>query len=120
LDNLAEGQILSTENILFDFGKSILRSESYKELDKVVRMLKASPNMKFELSAHTDAIGGYSKNLKLSDDRAIAAREYIISKGIAADRILAKGYGETTPVASNKTEEGRQQNRRVELRIIKK
>ncbi len=120
LDSLAEGQILTTNNILFDFGKTILRSESYKELDKVARMLKANPGMQIELSAHTDAIGGYSANLKLSNDRANASREYLLSKGVQADRVTAKGYGETTPVGSNQTEEGRQANRRVEFRVIKK
>ena len=104
----------------FDFGKTILRSASFKELDKVERMLKANPGMQIELSAHTDAVGGYSENLKLSNDRANASREYLMSKGIQADRIIAKGYGETTPVASNQTEEGRQINRRVEFRVIKK
>lgn len=120
INDLVEGQIVSTNNILFDFAKSILRAESYKELDKVARMLKVNPNMQFELSAHTDKIGGYSDNLKLSNDRANAARQYLLSKGIDASRIIAKGYGETTPVASNNTEEGRQQNRRVEFRILKK
>ena len=120
LNNLAEGQILSTNNILFDFGKSILRAEAFAELDKVARMMKANPNMKIELSAHTDAIGGYSENLKLSDDRANSSKQYLISKGIKGERIISKGYGETTPVASNQTDGGRQLNRRVEFRILKK
>jgi hypothetical protein len=120
LNNLTEGQILSTNNILFDFAKSILRAEAFTELDKVARMMKANPNMKVELSAHTDAIGGYSENLKLSDDRANSSKQYLISKGINADRIISKGYGETTPVASNQTDGGRQLNRRVEFRILKK
>jgi outer membrane protein OmpA-like peptidoglycan-associated protein len=119
-DALKEGQILSTNNILFDFSKSILRAEAYAELDKVARMLKATPTMQVELSAHTDAVGGYSENLKLSEDRAYAAKQYLMSKGIAGDRIISKGYGETTPIGDNKTEIGRQQNRRVEFRILKK
>ena len=120
LGDIVEGQIVSTNNILFDFSKSILRSESFKELDKVAKMLKVNPGMQVELSAHTDKIGGYSDNLKLSEDRANAARQYLLSKGVEASRIIAKGYGETTPVASNSTEEGRQQNRRVEFKILKK
>lgn len=118
--SVVEGQILSSHNILFDFSKSILRSDSYKELDKVGRLMKKSPNMIIELSAHTDAIGGYSANLKLSDDRANAARQYLLSKGIEASRVIAKGYGEASSVGDNKTEEGRQLNRRVEFRILKK
>lgn len=120
LADLKEGEILSTNNILFDFSKAILRPESYKELDKIARMLKANPNMQVELSAHTDGIGNYSKNLQLSDDRANSSRNYLISKGVSAGQIVAKGYGETTPVAPNTTEEGRQLNRRVEFRILKK
>ena len=112
--------ILTTNNILFDVAKSIIRSASFSELNKVAAMMKANPNMVIELSAHTDAVGGYSANLKLSTDRANSAKEYLLSKNITASRIVSKGYGETTPVSSNKTEEGRQLNRRVEFRILKK
>ena len=119
-EQLEEGLILTTNNILFDFGKSLLRSESFVELDKVAKMMKANPSMIIELSAHTDAIGKYSDNLKLSDDRANASRQYLLSKGFDGSRIKSKGYGETTPVASNKTEDGRQLNRRVEFRILQK
>lgn len=131
LDSLAEGigldenpiepgQVVDIKNILFDFGKTILRSESYAELDKVVKVLKVNPTMEIELSAHTDKIGGYSKNLALSNDRAKSAREYLLSKGVAANRIVSKGYGETKPVADNNTESGRQLNRRIEFKILKK
>lgn len=114
------GQVVAVDNILFDFAKSILRSESYKQLDKVVKVLKVNPTMEIELSAHTDNIGGYSANIALSNDRARSAREYLISKGIAANRIISKGYGETKPIAKNNTPEGRQKNRRVEFTILKK
>lgn len=117
---LLEGLIITTNKILFDFGKSIIRSESYVQLEKVAKLMKYNVNMKIELSAHTDAIGKYSDNLKLSDDRANASRQYLLSQGIDASRIIAKGYGETTPVASNKTDDGRQLNRRVEFRILQK
>jgi outer membrane protein OmpA-like peptidoglycan-associated protein len=119
-EKIKEGMILTTNNILFDLGKSIIRSASYSELNKAALMMKANPNMVIELSAHTDAIGGYSKNLALSNDRARSAKEYLLSKGVNASRIVAKGYGETTPVADNKSESGRQLNRRVEFRILKK
>ncbi len=114
------GMILTTNNILFDNGKSIIRSASYSELNKAAAMLKANPNMVIELSAHTDAVGGYSFNLKLSNDRALSSKEYLLSRGIPSNRIVTKGYGETTPVADNKTQSGRQLNRRVEFRILKK
>ena len=76
--------------------------------------------MEIELSAHTDNIGSYSENLSLSRDRARSVREYIISKGIAGNRVVSKGYGEVKPIASNKTPAGRKQNRRVEFKILKK
>jgi len=117
---ISVGQILSSHNILFDFAKSIIRSDSYKELNKIARLMKKNPSIVIELSAHTDAIGNYSANLKLSEDRANSARQFLLSNGIEASRIVAKGYGETTPVGDNKTEEGRQMNRRVEFRILKK
>ena len=113
------GQIVGIK-ILFDFAKTIIRSESYAELNKVVSVLKANPTMEIELSAHTDKIGGYSKNLMLSNDRAKSVREYLLSKGIAGNRIISKGYGETKPIANNNTEDGRQQNRRVEFKILRK
>ncbi|MEO6670580.1 MAG: OmpA family protein [Ferruginibacter sp.] len=113
------GQIVGIR-ILFDFAKTIIRSESYTELNKVVQVLKTNPTMEIELSAHTDNIGGYSKNLALSNDRARSVREYLLSKGIAENRIVSRGYGETKPIGSNKTPEGRQENRRVEFKILKK
>jgi len=83
-------------------------------------MMKANNTMQIELSAHTDNIGGYSENLKLSTDRASAAKQYLLSKGFEESRVIAKGLGESTPISTNKTEEGRQLNRRVEFRILKK
>ena len=118
--DLKPGEILVTNNILFDFAKSLLRNEAYTELDKIVRMMRANPNIKLELSAHTDEIGNAKRNQDLSDDRAFAAKQYLISKNIEADRIIAKGFGKTKPIATNKTEEGRQKNRRVEFKILEK
>ena len=113
------GQIVGIK-ILFDFAKTIIRAGSYAELNKVVNVLKSNPSMEIELSAHTDKIGGYSKNIALSNDRAKSVREYLLSKGIAGNRIVSRGYGETKPIADNNTEAGRQQNRRVEFKILKK
>lgn len=120
LTDLKPGEILVTNNILFDFAKSLLRNEAYTELDKIVRMMRANPSMKIELSAHTDEIGNVKRNQDLSDDRAFAAKQYLLSKNIETDRIIAKGFGKSKPIASNKTEEGRQKNRRVEFKILDK
>ena len=120
LADLKPGEILVTNNILFDFAKSLLRNESYAELDKIVRMMRANPTMKIELSAYTDEIGNAKRNQDLSEDRAFASKQYLLSKNIEADRIISKGYGKLNPIASNKTEEGRQKNRRVEFKILEK
>jgi outer membrane protein OmpA-like peptidoglycan-associated protein len=118
--DLKPGEILVTNNILFDFGKSVLREESYVELDKIVRMMLANPNMKIELSAYTDDIGSETRNQEVSEDRAASAKQYLMSKNIEGNRITAKGFGKKNPIASNNTEEGRQKNRRVEFKVLEK
>ena len=106
-------------NVFFDFDKYDLRPESFVELDRVVKLLKENPAIEIEMSAHTDSRGADDYNFKLSDNRAKSVREYIVSKGIDANRITSQGYGETKPVATNDTDEGRQLNRRVEFKILK-
>jgi outer membrane protein OmpA-like peptidoglycan-associated protein len=113
------GQIVRLNNVFFDFDKWDLRPESYVELDRVVKLLNENPTIEIEMSAHTDSRGSDEYNFKLSDNRARSVMEYILSKGIAANRITSQGYGETKPVATNDTDEGRQWNRRVEFKIVK-
>ena len=113
------GQVVRLNNVFFDFDKSDLRSESFVELDRVVKLLKENPAIEIEMSAHTDSKGSDEYNFRLSDDRARSVRNYIISQGIAESRIVSKGYGETKPVDTNETDEGRQMNRRVEFTIMK-
>jgi outer membrane protein OmpA-like peptidoglycan-associated protein len=113
------GQVVRLNNVFFDFDKWDLRPESYVELDRVVKLLKDNPAIEIEMSAHTDSRGSDEYNFKLSDNRARSVMEYILSKGIAANRITSQGYGETKPVATNDTDEGRQLNRRVEFKIVK-
>lgn len=113
------GQTIRLNNIFFDSGKSILKPESNGELNTVVDLLNNSPKMEIEISGHTDNVGTAEANLKLSDDRAKAVKAYLDSKGIKAERVAAKGYGETKPIAPNETSEGRQTNRRVEFTIVK-
>jgi outer membrane protein OmpA-like peptidoglycan-associated protein len=114
------GQVVRINNIFFDFGKSTLKSESFSELNRVVDFLNTNPTVSIELSGNTDNIGSDADNLRLSDDRAKAVVEYLTSKGIIFARLTAKGYGETKPVATNDTEEGKALNRRVEFVILKK
>jgi len=108
------------KNIFFDVNKYELKKESLVELDELVRLLGENPTMKIEIGGHTDNVGKPSDNLTLSNNRAKAVTDYLISKNIPADRLSSKGYGETKPVADNKTEEGRAMNRRTEMRVISK
>jgi OOP family OmpA-OmpF porin len=100
-------------------GKATLRPESYSELDRLGGLMVQNPKMQIELSGHTDNVGSDDSNMKLSEDRAKTVTEYLITLGIATNRVIAKGYGETKPVTSNDTEDGRQMNRRVEFTILK-
>ncbi len=113
------GQVVRLNNVFFDFDKWELRPESFIELNRVVHLLETNPAIEIEMSAHTDNRGADDYNIKLSDQRANSVMEYIVSKGIAASRIISKGYGETKPVVTNDTDENRQLNRRVEFTILK-
>lgn len=106
-------------NILFETGKSLLRKESMPTLNDMVEVMKLKPTMVIEISGHTDNVGTPESNLKLSTDRANAVKNYLVQHGVAATRIQTKGYGDTQPTASNETDEGRQKNRRTEVKIIK-
>ncbi|MCS7085652.1 MAG: OmpA family protein, partial [Bacteroidia bacterium] len=95
-----------------------LSSESEPELEKVVCLLEKNPRLKIELRGHTDNVGGVEFNMRLSTARAEAVKAYLERRGVAAERIIARGYGERLPVASNDTPEGRAANRRTELKIL--
>lgn len=119
-DEVEKGEVLTVNKILFDFGKSSLKSSSFKQLNKVVTLLKENSKISIELSAHTDNVGTDKYNLKLSRERAKSSRKYLISKGVSSKRITSKGYGERKPIATNKTAKGRKQNRRVEIKVSRK
>lgn len=106
------------KNIFFDVNKYDLQQSSVTELDILVKLLNENPGLRIEISGHTDNVGKPADNLVLSNNRAKAVVNYLVSKGIALNRLSPKGYGETKPVAENKTEEGRAQNRRTEMMII--
>lgn len=114
------GEIVRLNNVFFDFNKYELKPESFPELDRVVKFLNEYPNLEIELSGHTDNIGTHEYNMKLSENRANAVAEYLTGKGIAKNRIIVVGYGETQPADTNQSEEGRQKNRRVEFKILRK
>ena len=100
---------------IFESGKAQIRPEAEGKLDDVVAILKRNPSMNLKIQGHTDDKGPADLNKRLSEDRARSVGEYLIGKGIAAGRLEWVGYGQDRPVASNKTSEGRKQNRRVEL-----
>ena len=106
------------KNIFFDVNKFELKPESQAELEILVQLLIENPSIKIEISGHTDNVGKPADNLKLSNNRAKSVITYLIGKKIPAHRLLAKGYGETKPVADNKSEEGRALNRRTEMKVI--
>lgn len=111
------GQTVLINNIFFDTGKSTLRETSHADLNRLVSLLEKYPEMKIEISGHTDNVGSEASNQGLSQNRATAVADYLKSKNVGADRLQAKGYGEARPIATNDTEAGRQRNRRVEFTI---
>jgi outer membrane protein OmpA-like peptidoglycan-associated protein len=113
---LSETGSIALHNILFDTGKATITPGSSKELQLVIDVLKADATLRIEVQGHTDNTGTPASNLTLSEQRANAVRDYLIrTGGIAATRLTAVGFGDTKPVAPNTTDEGKAQNRRVEL-----
>jgi outer membrane protein OmpA-like peptidoglycan-associated protein len=106
------------KNVFFETGSAELKPISIVELDKLYNFLSKDLNLRIQLNGHTDNVGSDSDNMMLSDARANAVKEYLQKKGIASDRLRAKGFGETVPVASNDTDEGRRQNRRTEFQLF--
>ena len=106
------------KNIFFDVNKSDLKPASEAELDEVVKLMNDNPTLKIQISGHTDTVGKATDNIKLSENRARAVIDYLISKNINATRLTSKGFGATQPIAPNKTEDGRALNRRTEMKVV--
>lgn len=109
---------IELDNVLYSVNKAELKAESYATLNSLVALLTANPSVKIEISGHTDNTGDKAKNLQLSEDRAHAVYDYLVGHSIAAERLGYKGYGDTQPLVSNDTDEGKKQNRRTELKIV--
>jgi len=118
--NKEEEEVLKKafNNLEFATAKDIIKQESYASLDELAALMAKKPNWRLKISGHTDNQGGKATNMKLSEKRAKAVQKYLVSKGIAADRFKVEWFGQTKPIADNKTEAGRQKNRRVEMLII--
>lgn len=124
LDRLEKNKIFILKNIYFDYDKADIRQDAAVELNKLVDLLNDNAEIKIEMSSHTDSVASDSYNLELSQRRAESTVAYLIRKGIAPERLVAKGYGESKPIARNTNPdgtdnpEGRQRNRRTEFKIL--
>lgn len=124
LDRLEKNKVFVLKNIYFGYDSANIRPESARELDKLVDVLNDNPEIKIEMSSHTDSVGSVEYNINLSQRRAAATVNYLIKQGIAPERLVAKGYGESKPIARNTNPDGsdnpdgRQRNRRTEFKIL--
>ncbi len=108
------------QTVFFDFNKASIKSVSFALLNEVAQAMVDNPTIKVEIGGHTDSVGNDAFNLKLSQSRAESVRTYLIKRGIASNRMVPKGFGENVPIADNRTEAGRSQNRRVEFLITER
>lgn len=118
LKKLDIGNKILLKNIFYDYGKATLRPESRAELNELVKLMNLSTNIKIEIASHTDSQSSAEFNLSLSQARSQSVLEYLFAAGISRDQMIAKGYGEANPIATNDNEEGRKQNRRTEINIL--
>lgn len=105
------------DHILFDFDKTAIKPDGAKILDRLVEFLNQNADKRVDLDGHTDSIGTEKYNQGLSERRAASVQSYLVKKGIASNRITTRGFGETKPIADNKTRDGRAKNRRVEVKV---
>jgi OOP family OmpA-OmpF porin len=108
----------AAKNVYFATGSTKLLAKSYAALNELVKVLNSNTSLKLKVDGHTDNVGADDFNMKLSDGRAASVKNYLISKGITADRLESEGFGETMPVADNKTAAGKAKNRRVEMKVF--
>ena len=116
--DIARNQIVISEKILFDTGRSTIKKVSHGILDAVVSVLGDFPDIEVRIEGHTDSQGSASSNQRLSDRRANSVRQYLIQNGVAESRLTAEGFGEDKPIDTNRTSKGRSANRRVEFHIV--
>ena len=118
LSPITVGAKISLRNIFFETNSFKLKNESKYELIKLKEFLKSNPNVRIEISGHTDNVGADAANQTLSTNRAKSVYDYIIKQGIEPTRLVFKGYGKSQPIETNSTETGRSKNRRTEIKII--
>ena len=118
LEKVTAGSVAVLNNLFFDVDKYELKEKSSPELQKVLRFLKENPSLRVEIGGHTDNSGSAAHNRELSEKRARSVYDFLILHEIDRARLILKGYGPDRPLASNDSEQGRQQNRRIEFRIL--
>lgn len=118
LQGCKEGSVVALSGVNFDSGKATLTGQAKTILDSVADALKASADVHVEIDGHTDNVGSGASNQKLSEARAKSVKKYLVEKGVAADRMTTKGFGMSQPLVANDTPEGREQNRRIEFKVV--
>jgi len=114
---VAKKVAVAAKGVFFESGKDVIKKESFDDLNMLVEILKAEPDLKVTIEGHTDNVGDATKNMTLSQARTESVKKYMIARGIAAERISAIGYGSTQPIADNTTPQGKAKNRRVEFKL---
>ena len=112
-------KIFEIKNLNFESGKFNIQKQYFKDLENLVILLREQINIKIEIAGHTDSIGDNKTNIILSNNRAKSIKSYLVKNGILESRIKCVGYGEKQPITNNSTKEGREKNRRIEIRILK-
>lgn len=110
---------INYKNIQFEFNSSVLKTSSYAVLEEIVQQMKKNPENTFQLNGNSSAEGTDKRNMMLSIDRANAVKAYLVNNGIRSRSLSTQGFGETMPIVSNNTEDGRAMNRRVEIKLVK-
>lgn len=112
------GKVMNLDNLIFQLGKAKIEPASHEELDQVVKMLQAYPKMIIQLEGHTDVKGDPKQNMRLSQERVDAVKDYLVTKGVAKSKVKTKAFGGTQPLSRADTEEAHMMNRRVQVRIL--
>lgn len=112
------GKVLNLDNLIFQLGKAKIEAASYEELDQVVKMLQTYPKMVIQLEGHTDTKGDPKQNMRLSQERVDAVKDYLVNKGVSKSKVKTKAFGGTQPLSRVDTEEAHKMNRRVQVRIL--
>jgi outer membrane protein OmpA-like peptidoglycan-associated protein len=120
LNPVKVGEKMQLSNVFYEIGSWQLKDESIPELDHLANLLTYNKNIIIEIGVYTDSTGLSESNMILSEKRALSVVNYLINKGISSNRLLYKGYGNTSPIGNNETVEGRKTNRRTEVKIVEK